>query len=119
MAKRMPDRILTPHRSAYVMIFLALGVIGLATWNIDLTRRQGTDENLRRAQERDADARAKLGCVIFETFEDVAVEIPIANLDAILAGHLTVQEREQRVAARERYLDAREKLMPTIQECRR
>lgn len=116
----VPDRLLTPRRASYVMIALALAVVLLAAWNVRLSRRLGLQESIRRSDATNAEARRQQGCLIFATFEDVAVEIPLKNLNDILAGTtLTAAERVDRMRARDRYEAARQKLSPTIQACSR
>lgn len=119
----MPDRILGSNparRAGYIMIAFALIAIVLAVWNVSLSRRVGEQESTRKAERRAAAARQQLGCVIFTTIVEVAVEIPLRNLNDILAGGtLNAEERADREMARGRYLAARERLRPAIAACTR
>lgn len=114
-----PDRLLDARLSAYVMIALALMVVGLAAWNVNLTRRVGEQESIRRAENRAAVERSKLGCRIFTALIDVSVDIPLMNLkDILTSNQLSAQERADRLAAQSRYEAARKVLVPALGACK-
>lgn len=119
----VPERLLGDQpakRAAYIMIGLALIVIGLGAWNWTLSERLGEQESIRRAEARSAAARQQLGCVVFSTLYDVSIAIPLTNLNDILAGNtLTPAEREDRMQARARYQAAADKLAATVAACTR
>lgn len=120
----MPDRILFRTGwngrtvAAYVMIFMALAIVALAVWNYNLNSRVGTQEAIRRAENRGAEARRQLGCTFALTIVDVAIDTPVANINDLLAGTtLTPMERADRIQARARYLEKKRNLEPVLKGC--
>ncbi len=118
----MPDRVITPRRASYLMIALSLAVIGLAAWNVSLNSRVGTQEAIRRAEDRAAKARAASECrarvagtkltnELLAAVRDLAT-IPQTNLHTYLAGPLDPMTRSNYENALARYERAEAKFVP-------
>ncbi len=119
MGTAVPDRVITPHRAAYVMIALALAVIGLAAWSLSLNSRVGTQEAIRRAEVKAATARAASECRariagtkqannLLDAMRDLA-KIPQTNLRTYLDGTLDPETRANYEDALGRYEKAEQR----------
>lgn len=106
------------RRAAYAMIFMALAIVALAVWNWNLNSRVGTQEAIRRAALQGEEARRQLGCTFALTLVDVAIDTPVANITDQLKGTtLTAMERADRIQARARYLQKKQRLEPILAGC--
>lgn len=118
----MPDRVITPRRASYLMILLSLAVVALAAWNVSLNNRVGTQEAIRRAEVKAAQARAASECRariagtkqandLLAALRDLA-RIPQTNLQTYLAGTLEPDVRANYEDALTRYRNAEKRFHP-------
>lgn len=106
------------RRAAYVMIFMALAIVGLAVWNWNLNSRVSTGEAIRRSDAKNAAARELQGCKYLDALVETAINIPLDNLADILRGSLTDDERAKREAAQTRYRMQKLTFQPAIDRCK-
>lgn len=118
----MPDRIITPRRASYLMILMALAIIALAVWNINLNGRVNTQEEIRRVADKAAKARAASECRariagtkqannLLAAMRDLA-EIPQVNIRTYLADPLPPLVRANYEDALRRYMNAEKRFHP-------
>ncbi len=117
-----PERVITPHRAGYLLIFLAVAVIGLAAWSVSLNSRVGTQEAIRRSEARAAKERAASECRsriagtkitndLLLAIRELA-RIPQKNIKTYLNGTLTPMERSNYEDALSRFKRAEAKFVP-------
>lgn len=126
-----PDRYLGrhPRLASYFILGMALLVFALTIWLYTLSGRVSDGEAIRRAEAHAAVQRAaqekrqrKLqvaqSCKLLRVFQDVSIDVPLANYKEILAGNtLTPAERRQRLNAQARYMAAQSFMVGLLKDC--
>lgn len=118
-----PDRVLGKHPrfTAYLLLFMALGLVALAARDYKLEGRVSDGEAIRRAEAKAAAGRAALGIRFANTLVDTSICIPLANIQDLLdSGTLTPREREDREMAKSRYraqLEELRSISPDVKGC--
>lgn len=115
-----PDRVLGKHPrvTGYLILGMAMVIFGLTVYVYLLQGRVSDGEAIRRSDQQNEQARRDLGCLFVLTIVDVAIDTPVTNLTDQLAGNtLTAMERVDRIQARARYLQKKERLNPILKGC--